>query len=177
MRHLQLTLHFHGQTNPRQRRPMWFHLHFMITKRRKRKRSWMQGFEVWWTNPMSFYSWREALRSHVVGFLGKSVHCSREWILNIAILIFWLTRVWDKVGSFYLRSRDSGALDLSKRYFRTKGSEWLANVSSIDCERRAGRWFRHRPGDGGKRRTDPIGSIMFSNSCQSVCLEISVGSQ
>jgi thiol-disulfide isomerase/thioredoxin len=36
MRHPRLTLHFHGQTNLQQRRPMWFHRRSRITKRRKR---------------------------------------------------------------------------------------------------------------------------------------------
>ena len=97
MRRLRRTLHFHGQTNLRQRRPVWFLRRFRITKRRKRPRNWMQGFGNWWTNRMSFYSWREALTCHVVGFLGKLVHYSKKRISNSAILISWLTRVWGRV--------------------------------------------------------------------------------
>ena len=109
---------------------------------------------------MSFYSWREAQRSHVVGFLGKSVHYSKKRILGSTISIFWLTRVWDKVCSF---SRDSATSGPELRYSRTKGFEWMANVSSIDCERRAGRWVRYRSRDGEKRRTGPDSCLTFES--------------
>ena len=105
IRHLRLTLHFHAQTSLQQRRRMSFHRRFRMMKRRRRPRNLTQGFEVWWTNPRSFYSWKEAPMRHVVDFLGKSVHYSKKRILSSPILIFWLTKVWGRVCSFYLHSK------------------------------------------------------------------------
>ena len=49
----------------------------------------------------------------------------------------------------------------------------MANVSPIDCERRAGRWVRYRPGDGGERRTGRIGCLTFESGVHVEPLKIS----